>query len=84
MNDIIEYASDIVELSMKAEYETNTIMNGLAIATAAMLVDTVIVDAEYEIDDVALHVAVEKYVESLHKAVMFAKTQVKANGLEYV
>ena len=77
----IEYASAIVGIALDEQYDTNTVLNGLAIATAAMLIDTTIEDDSYTVDSLALYTKIEQYIETLSKAVEFAKGQLEVARL---
>lgn len=72
--DYVVYAAGIVELANEEQYSANTVMNGLAIATAAMLIEFVADEDDFT-DDTLLFNATEKYIKLLSDAVTFAKQQ---------
>jgi hypothetical protein len=79
-NEFLEYASGIVQLAYEADYDSSTIFNGLAIATAAMIMDSVDEGTD-KIDSQLLADVVEKFKETLNSAVKFAREQLEAGLL---
>lgn len=87
MNDIenaskayIEYASSIVASAFEASYDLSTVFNGLAVATASMIIDSVDEGSEV-LDETLLEDVVAKYIATLRLAVEFAREQLEAGVL---
>ena len=76
----VEFAGQIVNLALEADHDTETLMTGLAVATAASLVDLSMED-ERTIDHLELKSYVEQFIKTLHAAVNFATEQVESENL---
>lgn len=74
-NPAVEFASMIAELATTEAIDFGTVFNGLAIASAAFLVDyTLSLDGVVQEDE--LQEAKEKFKDGIDKAVLFAASQV--------
>lgn len=71
----VEFAGEVVNLAIAGSYDTSAVMNGLAIASAALLVDLAI-DGDGTVDAERLAEDTEQFKNTLLAAVGFAQNQV--------
>jgi len=81
LNPSVEFAGDIIRLTIENDLENIVIVNGLAIATAAILMDTSI-DSSGVVEEQALVNSVQAYLATFDSALAFAKNSVE-NSKEY-
>ena len=75
----IEFAAEVVKLSLEGRSTSDT-MNGLALATAALLVD-LSVTSDGDLDQTNLVEDTKRYLDLIVDAVYFAKNQLLAEKL---
>ena len=70
----LDFANTILDIAYKEDYDLDATMNGLAVATAAALVDSAI-SSDVKLDEAELAECLEKFIENLKTATAFtAKT----------
>jgi hypothetical protein len=72
----VSFAATVVAYAAENEFSPTTVFNGLAIATAALLVDY-ISDDEGNVDEMSMKYAITNFITGLTGAVEFSKAQVK-------
>lgn len=76
----VEFASEVVTLAIDGTYDTNAVMNGLAIACAAMLVDLA-VQEDGTLDHAKLDADTKHFKNTLLAAVGFAEKQIQSASI---
>lgn len=80
MESHVEFACKVMELTIEGNLDNSTVMNGLAIATAAALLDMV-ADESGAVNDVELYIHEAAFIATLRSALTFAKEHVEAGSL---
>lgn len=75
LNEYVEFASQVMELSIKS-YNLSDTLNGLALAAAAALIELVS-DDNLLVDKDGLDENLKKFLETVSRAVDFALDEVK-------
>jgi hypothetical protein len=75
----IEFAAKVVDVAINSDFNNGDVLNGMAIAAAALLVDTAM-DGETLLNEDELRVIVQHFRGTLTRAVDFAVQQVLAEA----
>ena len=75
--DFIQFAADIAALAEEGDYDFNTVLNGLAISSAAFLVD--LYEENGDVDDNELAGAIVSFGDTIERAAKFAVDQLRSN-----